>query len=99
MTTQMEKSDSQRLVAEAVWLPTYAGVCLLLLSTLNDGIVADIVVLGAMLGCRIALEFTFRVAFGEARLAARTQFLAFGLQLVIWSLIWFWHFQKSTSIG
>ena len=99
MTPPSNKGTQQRLIGEIIWLPTYLGVLLLLLSSLNGGIVRDVVILMALFGCRFVLELTYRITFGDARLETRTKLWAFGSQLIVWGLIWAWHFQQAALVG
>jgi len=84
-----------RYISEAVWLPTYAGVTALVLGTISNGNIATVVGIVSLLGCRVFLELLYRIVFGEARLQPRMQLATFGVQLVVWVLVWGWYVQRT----
>ena len=88
-------ATDRRYVSEAVWLPTYIGVAMVVLGTVSSSWVATLLVVAALIGCRLLLELLYRMVFGTARLEFRTGLIAFGSQIVVWALIWAWHAQRS----
>ena len=88
---------NQRCIAEVVWLPTYLGVSLVVLATVNNSAVATVVLILALIACRFVLEVLYRFAFGEARLESRTRWLAFSSQVIVWGLVLVWHAQPTAS--
>ena len=79
---------------EAVWFPTYVGVGLFMLGTVSDSVSAALLAFASMVASRAILEILYRLMFGAARLEARTAWTAFGMQIVVWLLIWGWHAQR-----
>ena len=86
-----------RYIAEAVWLPTYIGLCILVVGTVANAAVATALVLVSLIASRLVLELVYRMVFGDARLQLRTQLAAFGFQAFVWSLVWFWYAQRTTD--
>ncbi len=87
----------QRYIAEVVWLPTYLGVSLVVLATVDNSALATAVLVFALTTCHFLLEVLYRFAFGDARLDSRTKWLAFGSQLIVWGLVLAWHAQRTAS--
>jgi hypothetical protein len=86
-----------RYISEAVWIPTYVSVAVIVLGTINNANLATVVTLVSLVICHMVLELLYRIAFGESRLQLRTQLTAFGLQLVVWGLVWGWYIQRTTT--
>jgi len=84
-----------RYVAESTWLPTYLGITAVVLGLIENTALASVVLVLSLLLFRMALELVYRLAFGDARLHLRTQLAAFGAQVIVWSLIWTWHAQRT----
>jgi len=80
-----------RYVAEAVWLPTYVGLTMLILGGIANTTLASAVLLASLLASRMLLELVYRVTFGDARLQLRIQLAAFAFQVIVWGLLWAWH--------
>ena len=86
-----------RYMAEAVWLPTYIGLVMLVLGKVENGTLASALVIVALVGSRMLLELVYRLTFGDARLQLRTQLAAFAFQAVAWGLVWAWHAQRTSA--
>ncbi len=78
-------------MTEVVWLPTYIGVSLLLLSAFNVG---SIGIFAALIACRFFLELAYDIIFGTAKHELRTKLIAFSVQTVVWGVVWVWYAQR-----
>jgi len=58
-----------KYVHEAIWLPTYAVVVLVILGTVQNGGAATLTVIVGLVACRMFLELLYRFAFGRFVLA------------------------------
>jgi len=86
-----------RYMAEAVWLPTYIGLVMLVLGKVENGTLASALVIVALVGSRMLLELVYRLTFGDARLQLRTQLAAFAFQVVAWGLVWAWYAERTSA--
>lgn len=90
----MSMAATQDYMTEVVWLPTYAGVSLLLLSVFDVGTIG---IFAALITCRFFLELVYDLIFGAAKHELRTKLVAFASQVVIWGTVWVWYAQRVTS--
>jgi len=67
------------------------------LGTVNNGNLATVVILISLVACRVFLELLYRLVLDEARLQLRIQLATFGVQLLVWVLVWGWYVQHTTS--
>lgn len=87
-----------KYVHEAIWLPTYAVVALVVLGTVQNGNVAFLVMIVSLTVCHMLLELVYRFVFGDERLTVRIGLLAFTSQLVVWGGVLGWYFHSSQKI-
>jgi vacuolar-type H+-ATPase subunit I/STV1 len=80
--------DHGRFVSELVWLPSYVGLLFLMIGVTGS---TGLVVLLALLACRVALEFLYRIMFGARRRELGIGAIAFAAQCVIWGGVWAWY--------
>ena len=85
-------------VHEAIWLPTYAVVVLVVLGTVQNSNAASFVMIASLIACRMLLEFVYRLVFGDERLTVRIGLLALVSQLVIFGGVLAWYFHSSQNI-
>ncbi|MEJ2362444.1 MAG: hypothetical protein P8Z75_13700 [Gammaproteobacteria bacterium] len=86
-----EMSDTHKYVSEAVWLPTYIGVSIIVLTSINNSYLATILILVALTGTRILLEILYRFVFDKGRLHFKTGIIAFSCQLAGWLSVLWWY--------
>ena len=87
-----------KYVHEAIWLPTYVVLALIILGTVQNSGAATSVIIVALIVCRMFLEMLYRAAFGDERLTVRIGLLAFVSQLVVWGGVLGWYFHSSQNI-
>ena len=87
-----------KYVHEAIWLPTYAVVALVVLGTVKNSNIATLVIIVSLMACHMLLELVYRLVFGDARLTVRIGLLAFTSQLVVWGGVLGWYFHSSQKI-
>jgi len=87
-----------KYVHEAIWLPTYAVVVLVILGTVQNGGAATLTVIVGLVACRMFLELLYRFAFGDERLTVRIGLLAVVSQLVVLAGVLGWYFLSSQNI-
>ena len=87
----MESEINVKYVNEAVWIPTYFVLGVLVVGLITNPNIAMLVVFVSLVFARMALEFIYRVLFDEKRLTIKTGIMAFTCQvLVYWALmLWF----------
>lgn len=91
-------STPYKYVHEAIWLPTYVVVALISLGTVQNSGVATLVMIVALIACRMFLELLYRAAFGDERLTVGIGLLAFVSQLVVWGAVLGWYIHSSQTI-
>lgn len=87
----METSDfkkSNTYVKEIVWLPSYFGIAIFLVSVFDAG---TLIIFPSLLACRMFLELVYRIVFGERRNEFGCQSLAFLVQCIVWAVLWGLH--------
>jgi len=87
-----------KYVHEAIWLPTYLVVALLVLGAVQSAGAATVVIIVSLTVCRMLLELLYRAAFGDERLTFRIGLLALMSQLVAWGVVLGWYFHSSQNI-
>lgn len=80
-----------KYVHEAIWIPTYVVVAIIVLGTIQNSSVATVVMIVGLIACRMFLEVFYRVAFGDVRLTVRIGLLAFMSQLAILGGVLGWY--------
>jgi hypothetical protein len=81
-------TTNYKYIHEAVWLPAYAVTALIVLGTIQNSNAATLIMIAALIVCRMLIELLYRLAFGDERLTVRIGLLAFGSQLVAWDRVW-----------
>lgn len=87
-----------KYVQEAIWLPTYLVVALLVFGTVQGSATATVVMVVTLTACRMFLELLYRWAFGDERLTFRIGLLSLVSQLVVWGAVLGWYFQRSQNM-
>ena len=90
-----ELSDSYKYVSEAAWLPTYIGVSIIVLTSINNGYLAMFIMLVALTATRMILELLYRFVFDKNRLLLKTGVIAFVCQLAVWLSVLWWYVGQS----
>jgi hypothetical protein len=98
MMRSPEDRPEHRYISELVWLPTYLGITAFVLGTINDSTIASVALLVSLVMTRMALELLYRIALGETRLEIKTGLIALACQVLVWGLIFSWHFRSSAPI-
>ena len=80
--------DHSKFVSELVWLPSYLGLTFLMIGVTGS---TGLVILVALLACRVALELLYRIMFGARRRELGIGAIAFVAQCVIWGGVWAWY--------
>ncbi len=91
-------STAYKYVLEAIWLPTYVAVALVVLGTVQNSNAATLIMIVSLIACHMFLELMYRLAFGDERLTVRIGLLAFMSQLLVWGVVLGWYFHGSQKI-
>ena len=83
-----------RYVSEAAWVPSYIGIAVITLGTIERAWLASTILLVALLAFRVMLELIYRFVLGDSRLQVGTQLIAFAAQVLVWAALW-WYWKAS----
>ena len=98
MSLSSNLTTQYKYAHEAVWLPTYAALVLIVLGTIQNSNVATLVGIVSLIVCRMFLELLYRLVFGDERLTVRIGLLAFVCQLFVWGSVFGWYFLSPQKI-
>ena len=73
----MEAETNAKYVNEAVWIPTYFVLAVLITGLIANPNIAILIVTASLIFSRIALELVYRVLFDEKRLTIKTGKITF----------------------
>lgn len=88
-----EFTTPNRFVSEAVWLPSYVAIILLVLGNVRNSTAATLLMFLGLVVSRMFLELIYRMAFGDERLSLRTGIFAVGGQVVVWGGFFAWWYK------
>lgn len=84
MVKRKEFTTQNRYITEAVWIPSYLAIVVILLTYIDNANIQTLAIIVALISARIIFELVYRIIFGDKRLTIRIGVFAVLGQLIAW---------------
>lgn len=86
MAKHNEFTTQNRYITEAVWIPSYLSIIVILLTYINNVNIQTLAIIISLISARIIFELVYRIIFGDKRLTFRIGVFAVAGQLIAWGV-------------